>query len=727
MGLSDFDSNFDADTSAYNRQNRTNPSEFAPGQSSDDGDWTNMFADNNSQSVGSSMDTFGSSPMMGGGGQLGSSFGMGGMSGSGFGMLGGMQQQPQQQQSAEDVAWDLAKKAGSGTVSFTKELVNSFKSCNALFWQKYGADTIYVSGACAGLGLVLRLFGITVGMQLLIGGVVAAIPSVLLLMFNTEKAQMYDSPYNDGGMVQEQAPLPPTEPAFAGGDFDDAGFDSGFDDGFGDDDFGGDFDDDDGFGDFDDDDFDFNDTPVEQPEDGMDTEEAINSMPEITVGMYTRDFLFDTFTKTLPKITPSFAQMKEYSEDSNEFLYWGDKLCEAAEVTGCSEEDLPELQTLKENLFTVVLTCNRPKGFKPDKVAEEMASIYATTENGGVQISSKVSVAGLTCEITIFTGKTALISLRDMYANVNDFMHDTENYMPVALGVDTKGKVLAYDFKKLESIIITGMPRSGKSWFVQCVMYQMCSFVSPKELNFYICDPKEGISDFKAFTLPHVRKFVSGDNNIVETLRKVVKVEGPRRKKIIGDAGFVNIWDFKESQPDFPLPIIYILIDEVVTLAERMEKEVKQEFQGLLVELISQLPALGIRAFLIPHVIKNDIIAKTATDLVPCKISVCGDAEHIERATGSKPKDFPYKLKNKGDMAVRMPAVSTETMFIHAPALTKSNPENNKLFDYARRMWSKIEPDCVQGSVSEKAEVDSENKELLANMEVDDDDLDMFS
>lgn len=250
---------------------------------------------------------------------------------------------------------------------------------------------------------------------------------------------------------------------------------------------------------------------------------------------------------------------------------------------------------------------------------------------------------------------------------------------------------MVYDFKKLESVIITGMPRSGKSWFVQAVLTQMCAFVSPSELHIYICDPKDGISDFKSFCLPQVKKFVSGDANIVETLRGIVKEEAVRRKAIIGDAGYVNVWDFKEDNPDFDLPIIYVVIDEVVTLAERMDKETKQEFQGLLVELISQLPALGIRAFLIPHVIKNDIIAKTATDLVPCKISVCGDAEHIEKATGSKVKDFPYKLVNKGDMAVRMPAVSPSTMFIHGPALTTSNNDNKRLFDYMKRVWNKIE------------------------------------
>ena len=194
-------------------------------------------------------------------------------------------------------------------------------------------------------------------------------------------------------------------------------------------------------------------------------------------------------------------------------------------------------------------------------------------------------------------------------------------------------------------------------------------------------------------------------------LRNLAKVEAPRRKKIIGDAGFVNIWDYKEENPDVNMPLIYVVIDEVVTLASRMDKDTKTEFQMLLRELISQLPALGIRAFLIPHVINNDIIEKKTTDLISCRISVRGNADHIEKSTGSKPKEFPYKLSNVGDMAVRL-SDRPNTMFVHGAALTDSNTKNNKLFDYLRRVWAKLEPDEVS-SISLSAERDESVNGLI--------------
>lgn len=422
---------------------------------------------------------------------------------------------------------------------------------------------------------------------------------------------------------------------------------------------------------------------------------SIDNTAEVKNGMYTRQYLYEMFTKALPRLEPDFNELLEIDEDNSAFIQMEVSLREAAEVCGCKADI--SLLAMYINMSTIILKCDRPVGLKVDSVVTELAKIYAKRSKAKdiTKVYAKAETEGRYIHITIFTGETRMVSLHDMMLQVKDYILDTNNYMPVVLGIDQKADVLIYDFKELESIIITGMPRSGKSWFVQAVLTQMCAFVPPSELHIYICDPKDGISDFKSFCLPQVKKFVSGDENIIETLREVVKEEAVRRKNIIGGAGYVNIWDYKQDYPDVDLPVIYVVIDEVVTLAERMEKETKQEFQGLLVELISQLPALGIRAFLIPHVIKNDIIAKTATDLVPCKISVCGDAEHIEKATGSKFKDFPYKLVNKGDMAVRMPAVSPSTMFIHGPALTESNNSNKKLFDYMVRVWKKIEQHTV--------------------------------
>lgn len=745
MGVNDMmNGNFDADASRMDRMNRTQPAQFAPGQDAvfqQQDTFAQSAVQNNQNAMGDIFSTGvnNGAPATGGVDPMNPfSTGVGNPAAQGgIPTANGFQQQPQMQgQSTEDKFWSAVGAGAKGSMSFGKELISSMKTFTPRWYSEWGRTVLITGIVVAGAGFILKLAGLSVGLKISIGGLFSSAGGVLIWLFKTEDAKNYTSKYKDENNSNQSFNNPSDIMPVSDG-FGDNGI--GFQDNtpasdFPSDDFGSeDFDsygdeDDDIYGIGGDDDDDYYDGMIEdEPQEGMNAEEALNSLPDIPKGMYERKYLWDMFTKVLPTMKPGFSEMHEIDDTEDAFLYWGDKLREAAAVAGCKEDYLPELLRLQENLFTVIVTCDRPQGFKPEAVATELANIYAYSDGEkNENVFAKVDTVGAECRITIFNGASAMISLKDMMLQEESFILDNKNYIPVILGVDQLGRVIKADFKKIESVIITGMPRSGKSWFCQAVLTQMCAFVPPSELNLYICDPKEGISDFKAFTLPHVKKFVSGDDNIVATLRNLVKVEAPRRKKIIGDAGFVNIWDYKERYPDIKMPIIYVIIDEVVTLASRMDKETNNEFRMLLRELISQLPALGIRAFLIPHILNNDIIEKKTSALVPCKISVCGNAEHIEAATGSKPKEFPYKLVNKGDMAVKL-AGFNNTLYVHGPALTDSNPKNNELFDYLRRVWSKLEPEEVAGSVSVKAEEALENKRALEQMQDMTEDIEVFS
>lgn len=231
---------------------------------------------------------------------------------------------------------------------------------------------------------------------------------------------------------------------------------------------------------------------------------------------------------------------------------------------------------------------------------------------------------------------------------------------------------------------------------------------SPRDVWFIVCDPKNKISDFKNFSLPHMREFITADDEIVEKLRYLVKVEAKRREDIIGDVNKVNIWDFKKENPDIDLPIIYVIVDEVVTLADRMDKETKAAYQGYLRELVTRLPALGIRAMLIPHVIKHDILNKTTTDVIQFRVSVKGDSKHILNNLGVK--DFQHLLRRRGDMAVKLP--DTDCKFVRAAVLSDDNDKNQELFNFLRKLWTKIEPDFDSGSVAKEAEIKEELSKL---------------
>lgn len=723
MPLNNFNSNgFDADQARYERENRMNPSEYPPGQGM--GSMDSLFSNDISQPIGDGMN--GGEVMNNSFQQNTGSMNMNGMNGQGNSFFQGMpNQQPMQpQKSEEDMFFDGLKKGGLATVDFLSDIVKSFGQVTTQFWCKWGYNTLITSAIVAGSGFVLRLVGLRIGMRLMQGGVLAAIPSVGAWLFLTGKSRNNSSLYKEDNVMSEpEVPIQEEPPASESTSFfqDITDARNNFSEPVESFDMEEEEEEED-WDEFsfegDDDDWDFSGFVEEEPQAGVDFEEALDSMTVLDKGMYTRQYLYEMFTKVLPTICSSFATMKEYDEDDDTFLYWDEKLREAATVTGVKEDFLPSLYELSENLFTVKLVCDRPTGFKPEAVAQELANIYAFQE-GVDAIAFKVEPVGMQCYITLYTGKTTMISLRDMYKVQESYILNTDNKMPVVIGITTSGEVKVADFKKIESAVIAGMPRKGKSWYVQNILYQLCSYMPPSELNIYICDPKDGISDYKPFVLPHVKGFESDDTKVIELLRKIVKVEAPRRKKIIGDANHRNIWSFRKQYPDVKMPLIYVVIDEIVTFASRMDKDTHHEFRMILRELISQLPALGIRVILIPHILNNDIVEKKTSDLINFKVSVCGDADHVEKTTGAKPRQFTHRLTNLGDMAVRLPEISESVMFIHAPVLTPDNTQSAQLFDYARRVWAKLEPESVSGSVAEKAEIAKEQEDLLNKMKVD--------
>lgn len=732
MGADNFlGGDFDPDSARYERQNRLNPPDFAPGQGDDD-----LFKSDFEQPVsgGSGMNdifsTSGVDVFNGGNTPMAGSFNSGMLNQSNT-----MQGQGQgQSMSDEDKFFNAIAKGGKVVFGFFNDIVSSSKGLTPKFISVYGKNVTFVSLAVAFVGIVLRLFGIVFGVQLLVGGLLSASAGVVLLMFFVEKGAGCSSQYEDDNTTQNfsSPPQPSMDLALAGNGFGGIS-DTDFDDEEKFDYNNEEEDEPQGF-DFEDD-FDFNDSK-DEVQDGENPDTVLDNLPDIDRGMYTRQFLYDSFTRVLPNLKTNFSDVKEYDEDSEVFLSWDDIIQRASAVTGLKDDDIPYLKALEENLFTIKATISRTPKMKPDLIGEEVAKAYAYNEYDNdedrARVFAKVETVLDECVITVFTGASHMISLKDMYTKSEKFILDKKNTIPVVLGINEKGNVVTADFKKIESIIIAGMPRSGKSWLVQAILTQMCALLPPSELNIFFLDPKASTSDFKNFKLPHVKKFASRytDSNgvvvnkeytgILDVLRWVVNVEAPRRKKLIGDHGKVNINDFKATHPDVKLPIIYIVIDEMVTLSE-MIKEEEKEYQSYLKMIVTQFPNLGIKGMFIPHEVKNQIIDKTAYDSIKARISVKGSPEHIEASTGTKPRAFPYKLANVGDMAVNIDTISVSTLFVHGVALTDDNDKNNALFDFIRRFWSKYAPEEFADSVAKGVDEEKASDSLLASVNTNDD------
>ena len=726
------------DNARLDRDRAANPADVEPGM--DDDIWGSF--DSSPSNSGEDLFNWGNSGSSSGGGNgLGSGggfgndgFGSGGFGGGFGGGLGGGfgdigQSQKQKDDELEDKVFSYLGKFFKGIGAFLSEFVKSFKHFNYMSQLSMGKTSVIAGVIVAIVGLLLTLlgYGSVIGFPLLVGGLMSVGIGVPLFMMGY--GTFVDNGGASGTHVNALNDSPVESESFSGDInlFADSNGFSDFDtvekDPFEDDDFPSFDDDDDPYSLDDEDDEDdpftfddevnFDDIIVEDT--NRASADSLLDTLDNNNGMYTRQYLFEKIDAYLPAVNPNFDRIREIEDGDDEFDDWDAVIQSASSVFRPKGSDIehPYLVSLKEKIFYYQLEVKRVNWLKNiDQFVAEIVNIVSYNETTGILDKSIYGVqntVGDRIYIKVMKGTSAMLSIKDAYSKMANVVKDTSNFMPIIIGLDAEGNIVWKDFKSIESILVTGMPRSGKTWTVQSILTQMMFYLKPSELHIYILDPKEGISDYKSMKIPHIRKFVSTDATILEELRHIVRVEGPRRKKILGDAGFVNIWDYKKKNPDADLPLLYVVVDEVVTLAERMDKDTKDEFQGLLLELVSQLPALGIRIFMIPHLVKDQVLKKSITDLIPCRVSVRGDADHIEKSVGAR--NFKHKLIHQGDMAVRFN--NDEPSFIHSAILTTSNEGNQELFDFLTKFWTKLDPEGYVGSLDWQEKTGSKAKEKL--------------
>lgn len=652
--------------------------------------------------------------------------------------------------SEEDKMFEAMKVGAKGIWSGSKMIVKgcqmlgtSVKNNTAEDWHAFGKRGFYMSlivFLIGGVLCVLKLFihAIREPWWMMIGACVSCICSVCALMF-VDTGKSGSSTYTTQTNTVSEPELDHVVPVTNDDDFD---INSLFED---DEDAipsstGGGLD----FGNFsvDDDeeewDPDEDVTPVaENTSTGIeDIDDAIESIPQIPVGTYTRQYLFERYMSILPNISPNFATMEVLDEDSNEFLTFGAWMEDASVYLGIPEENRPMLDKIEKNTFIIRLSARKPRPFKEQEMADFIAECYA--RDGGTTVVHQgvyatVESFGATFVANIFTGDSAMVSLKDIYdiSSIKNFILDTKNQMPFIWGIGLHGEVYNCSLDKCESILICGETRSGKSWKGQSIVAQLCMYNSPKEVEFYIFDHKNATSDYRYIStvLPHVRYFCGDAKKINSGIQRVIDLIYDTTSKELAKEGYLNIADYNMDHPDDKLPYRYVLIDEIQSLQDGYTKEESAELKGLLSTIVTKLPNMGIRLVVFPHRVVDSVIPKNVSAQISSRAVVRQlNAAEVQNAVEATPKQFPYKLIHNGDMAVKTKDIAEGTVtFVHAEVLTKNNNENKKVFKYIGSVWNKVEPDveCISflspsamiaGSIGGKAVVQA-SKATVDNTE----------
>lgn len=619
------------------------------------------------------------------------SFGQQGPPPASFGQSG---QQPQTASEAiSQAAHQAASKAGRNSYEFTKAAVVAAKNHTAASVSGMGAATMKTSGvvSAAGAGMWLLsnfLPALTVGYYILVGAAVSALVGIATFTGGYLIDQKDDvreqlrrpTPEPEPAPVSEPQPLPvfdEPEPANTPAPEPEQESDS----------------------------WDWNDLiPDEEPAKEVDYDSLESDLESLNMqkGTQTRQFIYETLTKGLPSISPKFADMRNLRKGNAEWAIWAELIRDAAKQVGTRDDLLPDLEDASENPFMFNLTINRTPRMKTQAIADEVAKTYKYDDDGNLEYPNAYATSaesGSRAFISVYKGaKIGMISLADMYASSPDaqkFVRDPKNEMPVVIGTTGEGKVKYVDLLKAPAIVVSGEPRSGKSWIVKLILNQMCAYMSPNDLHLYIGDPKNQISEYASYDLPHVRRKEYTVDSVIDMLRHLVNTEAPRRKNIMQQYGYVNVLEFRRDHPEVAFPFLYVVLDEMMSLANAMGKEDAREYRELIERFVSEFPALGMRAIFIPHRVKNDVIPKSVSELISVRITAksASDASAAENLGLNSAREFPYKLANAGDVAVRIADINDGTpTYLRAAVLAPDTKGMERLESYIARYWDKLDP-----------------------------------
>lgn len=120
---------------------------------------------------------------------------------------------------------------------------------------------------------------------------------------------------------------------------------------------------------------------------------------------------------------------------------------------------------------------------------------------------------------------------------------------------------LKLEFTENGSYTLYGSPGTGKTTFLNTLIYSTALNYTPDEVNMYILDFGGGSLNVYG-KLPHVGGVVlpEGEEKLI-MLQRMINSELNKRKKLFANAGLTNIKAYKTSNPDEKLPYFVLMID----------------------------------------------------------------------------------------------------------------------------------------------------------------------
>jgi hypothetical protein len=195
-------------------------------------------------------------------------------------------------------------------------------------------------------------------------------------------------------------------------------------------------------------------------------------------------------------------------------------------------------------------------------------------------------------------------------------------------GVNNVDITIGDEINQRHNALITGAVGQGKSNLISIIIHSLCQRYSPRELNLYLLDFKEGVS-LKPFAnigqdeyLPHA-KVVGLESDVDLGLAVLEHLYGEylRRLKLFKECNVKNLKDYRLAYPQTEMPRILAIIDEF-QLMFGDDMTFGQKIVDLLEKSVRLFRAAGIHFILASQSISGNIVLGNKRDSIFSQVPI---------------------------------------------------------------------------------------------------------
>lgn len=174
--------------------------------------------------------------------------------------------------------------------------------------------------------------------------------------------------------------------------------------------------------------------------------------------------------------------------------------------------------------------------------------------------------------------------------------------VPIGISKNHRGEqtvdIKTSDFQA--HIMLSGGTGSGKTNFLKTFITSASLLYSPKELEFYLIDLKNGIGFdiFRKYQLPHVKMFAMGaENELIFNLLTSLNDEMNHRLNLFAQHGVEDIDKYNQLNSVEKIKRTILIIDEFATIFEQDNNLYQEEIISKISPLAKKARAAGINLF----------------------------------------------------------------------------------------------------------------------------------